>query len=242
MRGPVAAVAALAACALAAGVASAQGLPPDPAANISLGRMPAACERAPSGPVCENGAIRSLDAARAKLGLPRYLLPADFVTLKPARQWLILCNLDRVAYRLRPVRGLALPLDKVARAGALAHADPDPSALLRSLSGQSTLGFASNWAGGQPNALVAYFGWMYDDGYGGPNVDCSSPSAPGCWGHRHDILAFSEGGALTMGAATVRAERSYALTIVETSRAPWPYAYTWAQAKRDGADSAQTVG
>jgi hypothetical protein len=234
VRGRVVTVAAVAACAFAFTVASAQALPPDPSSNIPLGRLPAACERAPTGRACENGAVRSLDAARAKIGLGRYLLPADFVTLKPARQWLILSNLDRIAYHLPPIHGLALPLDKVARAGALAQADPDPSALLRSLSGQSMLGFASKWAGGQQNALVAYFGWMYDDGYPGPNRDCSSPSAAGCWGHRHDVLAFAQGGALTMGAA-VAGGRSYALTIVETSRAPWPYAYTWTQAKRDGA-------
>ena len=123
----------------------------------------------------------------------------------------------------------------MARQGALAHADPNPLALLQSLHGQTSFGFASNWAGGQANALLAYYGWMYDDGPGGPNLDCPSASAAGCWGHRHDIFAFAQGGALTMGAAAVGHEDSYALTIVETSRPPWPYGYTWAQARRAGA-------
>jgi hypothetical protein len=217
--------------------AAAAAAPADPAANIPLGRLPRSCESAPRGAGCENASIHALDAARAKLGLGPYLLPADFVALVPARQWLVLSNLDRTAYGLRPVGGLAQPLDVVATQGALTRSDPDPLALLRSLHNQSTLGFASNWAGGQPNALIAYYGWMYDDGYGGPNIDCSTPSAAGCWGHRHDILSFAQGGALAMGAAAISRSDSYALTIVDTERQAWPYRYTWAQARRDGAGS-----
>ena len=29
---------------------------------------------------------------------------------------------------------------------------------------------------------------MYDDGYGGTNLDCTSPADNGCWGHRDNIL------------------------------------------------------
>ncbi len=36
--------------------------------------------------------------------------------------------------------------------------------------------------------LGADFAWMYDDGYGGTNRDCTSPTDPGCWGHRDNIL------------------------------------------------------
>ncbi len=36
--------------------------------------------------------------------------------------------------------------------------------------------------------LGADFAWMYNDGWGGTNLDCSTPSAPGCWGHRDNIL------------------------------------------------------
>jgi len=229
------AAAALGACVLALAAASAAGAPTDPSSNIALGPLPGACAQAPRGAACENAAIHSLDHARAKLGLGPYLLPAGFVTLVPARQWLILSNLDRIAYKMRPITGLALPLDKVAQQGAIAHADPDPGPLLSRLHNQTQLGYASNWAGGQANALLAYYGWMYDDGYGGPNLDCSTPNAPSCWGHRHDILAFPQGGALAMGAASVKGSASYALTIVDTERPAWPYAYTWAQAKRAGA-------
>ena len=146
-----------------------------------------------------------------------------------------LANLDRLAYALRPITGLSAALDAIARQGAAARADPNPWPLLMSLRGQSQIGYASNWAGGQRNALLAYYGWMYDDGYGSGNIDCRSPSAPGCWGHRQAILAFAHAASLSMGAAAVRAAASYALTVVETSRPAWPYSYTWAAAMADGA-------
>lgn len=208
---------------------------PNPAGNIRLGPLPRSCERAPTGAACETAAVRALDAARARLGLGPYLLPAHFVGLAPARQWLILANLDRIAYSLRPIGGLSAVLNSIARRGAAGRQDPDPGPLLRSLHGQSQIGFASNWAGGQPNALVAYYGWMYDDGYGSGNLDCRTPSAPGCWGHRQDILAFAQAARLTMGAAALRGAASYALTVVETSTAVWPYSYSWASAIADGA-------
>jgi hypothetical protein len=226
-RAPIAAALAAALGLLAGGAALAA--PPDPSANIPLGPLPQACRSAPRGAVCENAAIAALDSARARLGLGRYRLPSGFIALAPARQWLVLANLDRLAYSLRPIPGLSQRLDTVAREGAAAGRDPDPYPLLLALHGAGSYGFTSNWAGGQANGLYAYYGWMYDDGYGGPNVDCSTPTAAGCWGHRRDILAFGSGGVLTMGAAVVRSHSSYALTIVNTPTAVWPYGYTWAQ-------------
>jgi hypothetical protein len=230
----------LAAPALAGAVGSAAApaaaAAPNPAADIPVGPLPRACVSAPTGAACENVAIVRLDAARAKLGLGPYLLPRGFVTLSPPRQWLILANLDRIAYARRPIRGLTLPLDAVARQGAQAREDPNPWSAVAGLPGQSQIAFASNWAGGQQNAVLAYYSWMYDDGYGSGNLDCSSPTAPGCWGHRQDVLAFAGGPALSMGAAAiVHGDPSYALTIVATSTAPWPYSYTWATAQADGA-------
>jgi hypothetical protein len=209
---------------------------PNPAANIALGPLPRVCAGAPTGAACENFAIQRLDGARAKLGLGRYLLPRGFVALSAPRQWLVLANLDRVAYAQRPIRGLVLPLDAIAKQGALAREDPNPWPAVAGLPGQSQIAFASNWAGGQDNALLAYYSWMYDDGYGGPNLDCSSPTASGCWGHRQDVLAFASAPTLSMGAtAIVHGDPTYAVTIVATSTPPWPYSYTWAQAQANGA-------
>jgi len=222
---------------LAATLAPAAGAAgvPTPTANIPLGPLPADCTSAPTGAVCENAALARLNAARAKLGLGPYLVPAGFVTLRPIRQWLILVNLDRVAYRLRPVGGLTAALNAIAKQGAQRRGDPNPWPMVMKLPGQLTIGFTSNWAGGQPNALIAYYGWVYDDGYGSGNIDCPNPAAAGCWGHRRDIFAFGSATVLSMGAAVVAGEPSYAMTIVETTTAPWPYTYTWAAAKAGGA-------
>jgi hypothetical protein len=43
---------------------------------------------------------------------------------------------------------------------------------------------------------------MYDDGPDSPNIDCTSAGAPGCWGHRDNILA-SWPGASGAGLAVV---------------------------------------
>lgn len=231
-RTPLLAAAIVAAIAAPAAGASS---PPDPATDIPLGPLPAACRPAPTGRRCEAAAIARLDYARSKLGLGPYRLPADFVALAPPRQMLILANLDRIAYALRPIAGLSLTLDSIAKQGARARQDPNPWPQLAGLPGQMLIGFSSNWAGGAPNTPVAYFEWMYDDGYGSGNIDCPRPSSPGCWGHRHTIFAFAAAPTLTMGAAVVPSRLSYALTIVETSKPAWPYSYTWAQAVADGA-------
>jgi hypothetical protein len=39
------------------------------------------------------------------------------------------------------------------------------------------------------------------------------------------VLAFPHATALTLGTAALKASASYALTIVETTTPPWPYAY-----------------
>jgi hypothetical protein len=126
---------------------------------------------------------------------------ADFYSLNGSEQLLILCNLDRLAYGLPAVTGLSPVLNAVAATGVTADADPDPSALLGSL---SSFGWSSNWAGGYGNALEAYYAWMYSDGWAGrrtSNLDCTSPTSSGCWGHRQDVLAFSQPGLLSMGAS-----------------------------------------
>lgn len=208
-----------------AGGGAASAAAPNPPRDIPLGRLPAACGRQGRGSVCEHAALHALNHARETLHLGAYVVPSGFTKMAPGRQWLILSNLDRAAYHLLPISGIAAQLNAIARSGAGARTDPNPWPLLQSLQGQAQIGFGSNWAGGQPNGLVAYFGWMYDDGFGGENIDCKTATAAGCWGHRQNILSFATGPVLTMGAAAVPATTSYALTIVVTSTEPWPLSY-----------------
>ena len=227
----------LAAFTLAGG---ADAAPLNPAANIPLAALPAACRTHPRGGGCEKAVVRALDSARARLGLGPYVLPRGFLSLVPARQWLVLADLDRRAYGLRPILGLSAALNAVAHQGAAANADPNPGTYLQSV-GAPALGFASNWAGGQQNALIAYYGWMYDDGYGGPNLDCRSPTDQGCWGHREDILSFRGVHNVVMGAGSVGG-RSWALTVVATATSYFHLTYSWAQAESAGAGRSGSGG
>jgi len=223
-----AAIALAVAAALAFGVAgggAANAAAPNPPRDIPIGQLPAACNGDGRGSVCEQAALRALNHARETLHLGGYRVPSGFTEMPASHQWLILANLDRAAYRLPAIRGIATALNAIAHTGARARMDPNPWPLLQSLPGQLRIGFGSNWAGGQPNGLVAYFGWMYDDGYGGENIDCPTATAAGCWGHRQNILGFATAPVLTMGAAAIPATMSYALTIVVTSTAAWPLSY-----------------
>ena len=218
-----------AAAALALGGLAASGAAtvatPNPPRDIPIGQLPSVCTSDGRGSVCEHAALHALDRARETLGFGPYRVPSGFTTMPPSHQWLVLSNIDRAAYHLTRISGIASALNTIARSGAQARIDPNPWPLLQRLPGQLQIGFGSNWAGGQPNGLVAYFGWMYDDGYGGENVDCRTPTASGCWGHRQNILGFASAPVLTMGAAAIPAARSYAMTIVLTSTEAWPLAY-----------------
>ena len=224
----VAAAAAVVACAFAPAAAKAA----DPPANIPLGSMPDACSQESSAE-CQRWLLSKLNAARATLGLPAYQLPGDFLTLSADRQIFILSDLDRSAYGYTPISGLNMALDEAAAAGVRNGTDPLPP------SAESPWrGFGSDWASTGP--LLAYYLWMYDDGYPGPNLDCSRAGASGCWGHRHVILG--EGLPLpqpeVLGVATSQGTggRSGTALIVSSHSGATTY-YTWAQAQSEGAGS-----
>jgi hypothetical protein len=206
----------------------------DPAQNYPLGKMPPACSTAPLGRPCVNAAIYYLDKARAKLLQPAYKLPADFPSLTPAQQMFILTNLDRIEYGLPPITGLTAQLSSDAlTTGVKTGTDPSPSA-------SNLTGWTANWAAGYANAPIAYEAWMWDDGPGSANIDCTASDASGCWGHRHDVLwKFGSGSVLAMGAAAglgPKGGRAYAMLLVGGSSAYQPrYTYLWSQAVADGA-------
>ena len=210
----------------------------DPRSNFKPGPLPASCSSAPAGARCINAAVYYLDQARAKLHQGPYRLPGNFPKLTPGRQILILTNLDRRLYRLAPITGLTSALDIVALGGR--PGDPgvvgDGDPILRAPGVQTT----SNWAGGFPNIVLAYEAWMFNDGPGGNNLDCTPAHPTGCWAHRHDILAkFLTAGASAMGVAAgkdSRGIRGYAMLIAKgNSSYTTGYSYRWSQAVADGA-------
>jgi hypothetical protein len=214
--------------------ASASWAGSDPVQNYPIGKLPPACSTAPTGKTCVNAAIYYLDRVRATLLQPAYKLPADFPSLTPVQQMFILTNLDRVQYGLPPIPGLTDQLNNDALTTGVAMAtDPHPSA-------SNLSGWRGNWAAGYANAPIAYEAWMYDDGLGSDNIDCTESDYSGCWGHRHDILwQFDSGSVLAMGAAAGRGPqggRAYAMLLVSGDSAYQPaYTYTWSQAVADGA-------
>ena len=221
----------------ATGTALATPSPPDnPSANITFS-PPASCYGSPTSATCENAVVSALNSAHAALGLGPYTVPADFDSLPPAEQMFILSNLDREAFGLPTIVGLSSDLNSAAALGVAEDSDPDPEPELPA--DLPLEGWDSNWAGGFVNAPDAYYEWMYDDGPGSPNEDCGAGGGGGCWGHRDDVLAFSNAGALVMGAASGTdggGMAGYAMTIVATQDASTSWTtltYTWAQAQAD---------
>jgi hypothetical protein len=219
---------------LFAGVARAAGpVGADPVSNFPAGTLPNSCRGAPNGTPCVNAGVYYLDQARAGLGQPAYALPADFVSLAADQQALILTNLDRILYGLPPITGLTQALDQDAAQGIQIDNDPHPS-------DPSVTGYTANWGGGYENMTLAYQGWLYDDGPGANNVDCTPANTSGCWGHRHDVLwQFGGSGQLGMGAATgvdPSGNSGYAILLGSGNSSYAPvYSYTWQQALADGA-------
>lgn len=231
----------LAALIAGAGVAMAAWAGPDPKANYRPGRLPSSCVREPTGAKCINASVYYLDQARATLHQKPYKLPANFVQLGAEVQAFILTNLDRTQYKLPAITGLTSELNRDAM-GALPH---DPYGVLGDGDPFSTdpnfQQTTSNWAGGYPNIVLAYEAWMYDDGFGSPNADCTARTSLGCWGHRHDILwkFVNTGGPYAMGVAAGKdrhGTRGFAMLLGAGNSAYHPkYSYRWSQALADGA-------
>jgi hypothetical protein len=165
----------------------------DPAANRPLSRTTLwSCQNNPSGSACISSALADINAARAAEGVRAMVLPSNFASMSVPVQLLNLANFERVDRGLTPILGLSASLNADAQAAAAQDRDPVPTHFYGNT-------MTSNWAGGDSSALEADFEWMYDDGPGSGNLDCTSSDRSGCWGHRHDILwRFS--GPTVMGA------------------------------------------
>lgn len=163
--------------------------PKDPPRNIAP--SPAypyfgACRSVRSS-ACQSTVIAELNHARRSLGQPSYALPSHFTGLTPAEQLLVLTNSDRALYHLLGVAGLNSTLNLYARQGVLRDGDPLPTGTSGGSSGW--YGYAANWATGtNMSAPFAYYEWMYEDGIGSANIDCTAAHTAGCWGHRNNVL------------------------------------------------------
>lgn len=205
-----------------------------------------------SEPAVDRIYLQAIDRARRGEGLGPIALPLNFARLDAAAQIIVLTNVERVDRGLPPVAGTTPALHRAALVGAQHSTDPvlglSGMALVRLWGdGGGTVGWGSNWAGGEgpDQVLAAWFGWMYADGWGGVghtfNLACTSPSAAGCWGHRDNILR-DWGPVPAMGVAAVEvAAQQYSYATIFVQGLGLPLATPLDRAWRVGPTSANPV-
>lgn len=182
---------------------------------------------------CAEVYLRRINAALAAEHAHAVALPRNWARLTIAEQLFVMADLERVARGLPPYVGLSPVLDRYAQAGAVAGRDPGAPR-----SGIDAA--ASNWAGGVVSAADADYGWVYLDGWGGSraatsNLDCTSPRASGCWGHRDNVLGRYTGLECTdcvMGAGAAFSSRDGGTSLTELFVEPrrpgeYPLSFTW---------------
>jgi len=185
----------------------------------------------PDAPGCMRLALAAVDRGRAAEHLRPLVLPSGFAQLGTGEQLFVLVNLERIARGVPPLAGLVAPLDAAAQQGAAHSRDPATRTSygpVRVAVVGNVYGLGGTWAGGEPNSLAAVRDWVYDDGWGGSraatsNVDCSGPSAAGCWGHRMELLGRYSGTdcrTCVAGVGYVAALRSYTVLVVRPTSAP----------------------
>jgi hypothetical protein len=216
-----------------AGPAAAAGIlpPANPSANVAATAAPCVAGPTPdSGSACISGALAQVNAARAAEGVGPMILPDNFSQLTLPEQQFVVIDLERVGRGLPAVTGLTGQLDGVAGQGAGAGQDPPLPTV-----GDTWAG--SIWAGGLSSTLQADFEWMYSDGLGSTNLDCTTATPSGCWGHRDIILAHPAGENLVAGAANNPGSygAEYAMVFVQYRTPPTSFVYTWNDALAHGA-------
>jgi hypothetical protein len=159
-----------------------------------------ACYSATPSASCDSQALALIDSARGGEGLGPLDLPTGYSSLSAPQQLFAVANAERTSRGLPAFSDLTAGLNTLALAGAEATQDP---------TGPAGVSWAANLAWGVATPLAADFEWMYDDGEGSSNVDCTPSDTSGCWGHRHDILVPWGG---SMGAAEAVVQNRISLT------------------------------
>jgi hypothetical protein len=196
---------------------------------------------------CNSAALQAIDQARGTepLGKLTFSLPR-FLKLSPVDQLFTIADLERVSRGEPPMVALTKQLDAVAQVGASANADPDFTGQKLS-GGAQVYAWGANWAGGTESALGSDDSWMYDDGPGGFNEDCTKTNTAGCWGHRDNILGLwsgdlvqrgcsATGRQLVMGAAYAKPPSGFGpsftqIFVAACGAKPTDEVFTWKRAQ-----------
>jgi len=175
---------------------------------------------------CVNDTVAAIDHARAQEGVGSLTLPTNWYSLSVPQQIFVITNLERTARGLPPMEGMATQADQSAQQAAQQDQDPTPP------SGWSAPTWAGNWAGGGSNPLEIDYFWMYYDGPNSNNEDCSSAGQPGCWVHRHGILAPMQCSPCVNGAGYAptasSGNPSWTDLLIDTSGSP-ALDFSWSQ-------------
>jgi hypothetical protein len=211
------------------------GTTSDPATNVAPtpDYWPTCTSSGAGSQTCIDAVVAAIDHARALEGVAPMVLPSGFASMSTAVQTFVVSNLERVDRGLQPAAGMVATLNSLSADAAGKDADPalpswDP------IGPFSPNRWGSNWAG-DLNALAADYDWMYDDGWGPTgsyNLDCTSATASGCWGHRHNILGSYAGEELITGVASVvQSQWTSIAQIFVAGTGSYPaFTYSWPQA------------
>ena len=138
--------------------------------------------------------IVGLDYCGATLeGLAPLPLPSNWSSLSDPQRGFVLMNLERIERGETPIIGVSTTLDTYAAEGADANTDPPVSFITDGVGG-------SIWDGGN-FVTWGMVGFLYYDGPGGINLDCTTTNSSGCWGHRDNILDGASNPSLAVGVA-----------------------------------------
>lgn len=175
---------------------------------------------------CVNNTVAAIDNARAQEGLPGMTLPTNWTSLTPQQQSFVATNLERTVRDLSPLSAMATAVDQDAQQAAAAAQDPSVPADFPYSQ------WAGAWAGELGNPLEAMYLWMYDDGEGSGNLDCTPSVTWGCWKHRDTILSVMSCTPCVMGAGfapgAYQGMPSITVLLVNTSGSP-ESDFTWQQ-------------
>lgn len=153
-------------------------------------------------------------------------LPTNWTSLTPPQQMFVATNLERTVRGLPPLSAMATALDQDAQQAAAAGQDPPAPA------GFPYTQWAGSWAGEVGNPLEAMYLWMYDDGEGSDNLDCTPSVTWGCWKHRDTILSAMPCSPCVMGAGFAPGgyEGMPSITVILASTSGSPESdFTWQQ-------------
>ena len=183
---------------------------------------------------CVDATLQAIANAREQEGLPAMVLPGDWGQLSPQEQLFTATNLERTVRGLPALSGMAVALDAAAQSAAAQDTDPSPPA------GYPWTSWGGNWAANVGNPLEAVYFWMYDDGEGSSNIDCTPTNTSGCWGHRDNILMALACQPCVMGVGLAptawQGNPSWTELLVDSS-GPQTLEFTWSQVVADLAGS-----